>query len=287
MKKKPLIDFQFISSSVSTTLVLLLLGLVVFLVLSADNLSVYVRENINLSVLLSDDMTPKKTTRFTQQLEKKPYIKSFAYISKEDALREETEALGTNPEDFIGHNPFTASVEIKLKAEYANSDSIARIEREIKGMGGVMEVAYPGDLIDAVNENVRKISLILFALATLLTVISFALINNTIRLTIYANRFLIHTMKLVGADWSFIRRPFLIRSLWIGLISGICAGGILTAAAYGLVNYEPELIHIVTPHTMLIVAHCVLLCGLFITLTCAYISCSRYLKMKAATLYYI
>lgn len=208
-KSKSLFDMQFITSSISTTLVLLLLGLVVFFVLTAHNMSVYVRENISFSVLISDDMKEADILKLQKKLNQEPFVKQSEYISKKQALKEQTEAMGTDPEEFLGYNPFTASLEIKLHSDYANSDSIAKIEKMIKKNSNIQDVLYRKELIDAVNENIRNISLVLLALAVVLTFISFALINNMIRLAIYSKRFLIHTMKLVGASWSFIRGPFL------------------------------------------------------------------------------
>ena len=181
-------DMQFITSSISTTLVLLLLGLVVFFVLAANNLSVYVRENINFSVLISDDMKETDILKLQKRLNNEPFVKETEYISKKQALKEQTEAMGTDPQEFLGYNPFTASIEIKLHSDYANSDSIAKIEKLIKRNTNIQDVLYQKDLIDAVNENIRNISLVLLALAVMLTFISFALINNTIRLAIYSNR---------------------------------------------------------------------------------------------------
>ena len=150
-----------------------------------------------------------------------------------------------------------------------------------------MEVSYPQDLLNSVNQNIQKVSLFLLGLAALLTLISFALINNTIRLAIYSKRFLLHTMKLVGASWGFIRRPFIVRNMWIGILAGILADTILLGMAYVLVKYEPQLIEIVTPQSMLIVMASVFAFGLTITCLCAYISINKYLRMKAGALYYI
>lgn len=280
-------DMQFITSSISTTLVLLLLGLVVFFVLAAHNLSIYVRENINFSVLISDDMKEADILKLQKRLDKEPFVKQTEYISKKQALKEQTEAMGTDPEEFLGYNPFTASIEIKLHSDYANSDSIAKIEKLIKKNTNIQEVLYQRELIDLVNENIRNISLVLLTLAVVLTLISFALINNTIRLTIYSKRFLIHTMKLVGASWGFIRRPFLRRNIWSGVLAGIMADAILMGAAYWLVSYEPELIRVITPEVMLLVSGSVLVFGIIITFLCAYLSINKYLRMKASTLYYI
>lgn len=280
-------DMQFITSSISTTLVLLLLGLVVFFVLGAHNLSVYVKENINFSILISDDMKESDILKLQKKLDKEPFVKETEYISKKQALREQTEAMGTDPQEFLGYNPFTASIEIKLHSNYANSDSIAKIEKKIKRNTNIQEVLYQKDLIDAVNDNIRNISLMLLGLAVILTFISFALINNTIRLTIYSKRFLIHTMKLVGASWSFIRRPFLRRNFWIGVLSAVIADAVLWGAAYWLVSYEPELIRVITPEVMLLVSVAVLVFGVLITWLCALLSINKYLRMKASTLYYI
>ncbi len=280
-------DMQFITSSISTTLVLLLLGLVVFFVLGAHNLSVYVKENINFSILISDDMKESDILKLQKKLDKEPFVKETEYISKKQALREQTEAMGTDPQEFLGYNPFTASIEIKLHSDYANSDSIAKIEKKIKKNTNIQEVLYQKDLIDAVNDNIRNISLMLLGLAVILTFISFALINNTIRLTIYSKRFLIHTMKLVGASWSFIRRPFLRRNFWIGVLSAVIADAVLWGAAYWLVSYEPELIRVITPEVMLLVSVAVLVFGVLITWLCALLSINKYLRMKASTLYYL
>lgn len=279
-------DMQFVTSSISTMLVLLLLGMVVFFVLSANNLSIFVRENISFSILISDDMKETNILRLQKELNAEPYVKESAYISKEKALKEQTEAMGTDPAEFLGHNPFTASLEVKLNSDYANSDSIAKIEKALKKNSDVIEINYPHELIDAVNENIKKISLVLLSLAGLLTLISFALINNTIRLAIYSKRFLIHTMKLVGASWGFIRRPFLARNIWSGVLAAVMADGMLMGSAYALVNYEPELIAIITPSVMLIVCGAVFLFGIIITFLCAYLSINRYLRMKTSTLYY-
>ena len=286
-KSKSLFDMQFITSSISTTLVLLLLGLVVFFVLTAHNMSVYVRENISFSVLISDDMKEADILKLQKKLNQEPFVKQSEYISKKQALKEQTEAMGTDPEEFFGYNPFTASLEIKLHSDYANSDSIAKIEKMIKKNSNIQDVLYRKELIDAVNENIRNISLVLLALAVVLTFISFALINNMIRLAIYSKRFLIHTMKLVGASWSFIRGPFLRKNVWSGVLAGMLADAILMGTAYWAVTYEQELIQVITPEVMLIVCGSVLVFGIVITWLCAYISMNKYLRMKANTLYYI
>ena len=276
---------QFITAGISTTMVLFLLGLVVFFVLTANNLSVYIRENIAFSAILDDGIKETSIIKLQESLNKKDYVKQTVYISKDQALKEQIEAMGTDPSEFLGHNPFNASIEIKLNAGYTNPDSIKWIEKELTANKNILEISYPQNLLDSVNRNLQKISAFLLGLAVLLSLISFSLINNTIRLTIYSKRFLIHTMKLVGASWGFIRRPFIIRNLWIGILSGAMANAILTASAYTAVKYEPELLSIVSPESIMIVAASVMVFGMIITTLCAYISINKYLRMKISELY--
>lgn len=285
--QSPLFDMQFVTSCISTTLVLLLLGLVVFFVLAARNLSVYVKENINFSIVISDDIKERDILRLQKSLNGEPFVKSTEYISKKQALEEQTEAMGTDPQEFLGYNPFSASIEVKLKSDYANADSIAKIEKQIRRNTDIQDVLYQKDLVDAVNDNIRKISLLLLGLAVILALISFALINNTIRLAVYSKRFLIHTMKLVGASWGFIRRPFLRRNFWIGVLSAALADGLLWATATWLVEREPELVKVITPEVMLLVSVAVLVFGVLITWLCALLSVNKYLRMKAGALYHI
>ena len=284
-KHKSIFDMQFITAGISTTMVLFLLGLVVFFVLTANNLSVYIRENIAFSAILDDEMKETSIIKLQESLNKKDYVKQTVYISKDQALKEQIEAMGTDPSEFLGHNPFNASIEIKLNAGYTNPDSIKWIEKELMANKSILEISYPQNLLDSVNRNLQKISAFLLGLAVLLSLISFSLINNTIRLTIYSKRFLIHTMKLVGASWGFIRRPFITRNLWIGILSGAVANAILTASAYTAVKYEPELLAIVSPKSIMIVAAAVMVFGMIITTLCAYISINKYLRMKISELY--
>ena len=286
-RKKSFFDMQFVTATISTTMVLLLLGLVMFSVLCAHNLSTYVKENIIFSIVISDDMKENDILALQRQLNAKPFVRTSAYISKKQALKEYTEAMGTDPQEFLGHNPFTASLQIKLNSDYANTDSLAIIEKQIKGNTNIQDVIYQRDLIDAVNDNIARISLLLLALAAVLTLISFALINNTIRLTIYSKRFLIHTMKLVGATWGFIRRPFLYRNFWIGCCSALLADGVLWGGACWLLSQQPELVSVLSVKVMVLVSIGVFIFGILITWLCAFFSINKFLRMKATTLYYI
>ncbi len=276
---------QFITAGISTTMVLFLLGLVVFFVLTANNLSVYIKENIAFSAILDNQMKETSIIKLQGNMNKKKYVKNTTYISKAQALKEQTEAMGTDPSEFLGHNPFNATIEIRLNAEYTHPDSIKWIEKELRNDKNIIEVSYPQNLLGAVNNNLKKISVFLLGLAGLLSLISFSLINNTIRLTIYSKRFLIHTMKLVGASWGFIRKPFILRNLWIGIISGVAAGSLLTSGAYIIVSYEPDLIAVVSLKSIAIVVASVISFGVMITTLCAYFSINKYLRMKISELY--
>ena len=280
-------DMQFITSSISTTLVLLLLGLVVFFVLAAHNLSIYVRENINFSVLISDDMKEADILKLQKRLDKEPFVKQTEYISKKQALKEQTEAMGTDPEEFLGYNPFTASIEIKLHSDYANSDSIAKIEKLIKKNTNIQEVLYQRELIDLVNENIRNISLVLLTLAVVLTLISFALINNTIRLAIYSKRFLIHTMKLVGATPAFIRKPFIISNIINGIIGAFIAMALLSGCVYYLLTEFDNLYTLIDISSLFWVFVIVLLLGVVLTAISAWFAVNRYIRMDRDNLYYV
>jgi cell division transport system permease protein len=258
-----------------------------FSLLTANNLTVYIRENITFSVLLNDDMKEKDILKLHSELRQEPFVKSSVYISKEQALKEQSEAMGTNPKDFLGYNPLKASIEINLNSEYANSDSIAKIEKTIKQNSNIQEVLYQEELVNAVNDNIRSISLLLLGFALVLTVITIALINNTVRLAIYSKRFLIYTMTLVGADWGFIRKPFVRKCIRSGICASLLAGAILAGSAYALVHYEPDLIEIITPQVMLSVIVTIGIVGILIPWWCSHLSVNKYLRMKSTDLYYV
>lgn len=286
-KKKHAIDVQFITASISTSLVLLLLGMVAFFLLTANSFSVYVRENLELSALIHDGTTPTDVERMTKRISAKPFVKEVRSISKDDVLKQQTEEMGIDPTEFLGFNPYTASVEIKLKAEYANADSLSWIVESLQRESCISDVNYPSELVNNINSNIRKISVVMLALALALLLISFALINNTIKLTIYSQRFLLHTMKLVGANWNFIRRPFMKRNFWIGFAAGILSLLMMGGGVYALTQYEPRLVELLDVHTMALIALGMLVFGVIITMLCARISINRFLRLKTGDLYYI
>lgn len=278
---------QGITLCISTALVLILLGMVVFSVLTAKNLSEYVKENLTVTMMLGEDITNPEAQRLCKDLKKRPYINHITYISKEQALKEQTEAMGTDPSEFLGTNPFVASIELQLTAEYANTDSLRWIAKDLKRDARVTDITYPQDLMDSVNSNLKKINLVLLVLAVLLTCVSFSLINNTVKLGVYARRFTIHTMKLVGASWGFIRRPFLGNAVGIGLLAALIADIVLASGIYVLYTYEPGVLVVITWEVMAITGGAVFLFGILITLLCAYFSVNKFLRMKAGDLYKI
>lgn len=282
------VRLQSVTLCISTALVLILLGLVVFSTLLGRNLSSYVKENLVVTMMLEQDMTDTEAQTMCRGLAKRPYIKSVHFISKAQALRDATKEMGTDPSEFTdGVNPLPSSVDLTLRSEYANNDSLRWISKELKQYPKVSEISYQRDLVDSVNRNLAKIGLVLFVLAVLLTFVSFSLINNTVRLGIYARRFSIHTMKLVGASWGFIRWPFLRRAILTGMLAAFFACSVLGGGMYLLYRYEPDVLTVISWKEMAITAVTVFLFGIIITAICAGISVNKFLKMKAGELYKI
>lgn len=278
---------QLMTLCISTSMVLVLLGLVVFSVQTSRNLSHWVKENLTVTVVLNDEVSVGDAKRFQQDLVRRPFSKDVLYISREQALKEQTDAMGSDPSEFLGMNPFPATLELQLHSDYANADSLAWISDELRKNLEVTDVAYQVDLMDSVNRNLAKLNILLLVLAVLLTFISFSLINNTVRLSVYSRRFLIHTMKLVGASWGFIRRPFMRQGALVGVIAALIAIVVLGGGIYALYYYEPNILAIITWRELVITALAVLVFGLVITLTCSYISVNRFLRMPAGELYKI
>ncbi len=278
---------QVVTLCISTTMVLILLGMVVFFVLSAHNLSAHMKEHLTVTVMLKDSVTVNDAKLFCRDLYHRPYSHNIDYISKEQAKQEQVKELGSDPTEFLNFNPFSATLEIQLNADYANRDSLEWIAKEIRKDARVSDLTYMEDLMDKVNVNLRRVSLVLLVLAILLTFVSFSLISNTVRLSIYARRFVIHTMKLVGASWGFIRRPFLKRAAVIGVIAAILANIVLGAGIYGLYLTQPGIEEIVTWQVMVITAVAVFLFGIIITVLCAWLAVNKFLRMRAGELYKI
>ena len=278
---------QLVTLCISTAMVLVLLGLVVFSVQTSRNLSQWVKENLTVTIVLNDEVSVGDAKQFQQDLIHRPFSKEVHYVSREQALKEQTEAMGSDPSEFLGMNPFPATLELQLHSDYANADSLVWISEELRKSPKVTDVAYQVDLMDSVNRNLAKVNILLLVLAVLLTFISFSLINNTVRLSVYSRRFLIHTMKLVGASWGFIRRPFMKQGMLVGILAALIAIAVLGGGIYALYYYEPNILMIITWRELVITALAVLVFGLVITLTCSYISVNRFLRMPPGELYKI
>ena len=278
---------QGVTLCISTAMVLVLLGLVVLTVFTAHNLSSYVKENLQVTMILEEDMSNTEAMQICKRLQTRPYVNHLEHITKEEALKEGTKEMGTDPSEFIGANPFLASIELTLKAEYANNDSLRWISKELKGYSKVSEIKYDKDLIEKVNHTLAKISVVLLAIAVLLTFVSFSLINNTVRLGIFASRFSIHTMKLVGASWNFIRRPFVRKVVLFGIVAAAIACLVLAGIVYALYFYNPDVMMVLTWQVLVVTAIAVFFFGIIITAICAHVSVNKYLRMRASELYKI
>ncbi len=268
-------------------MVLVLLGLLVFTVLTTRNLSAFVRENLTVSVVLANSVDDAEARTLCEDMSGRNYVRDVEYISKEQAQREQADAMGADPSEFLGFNPFSATLEVRLRAAYANRDSLAWISESIKADARVEDIAYQEDLMDKVNSNLSKAATALLTVALLLTCISFSLINSSVRLSVYSRRFLIHTMKLVGASWGFIRKPFMRRAAGIGLLAATIACALLAGCAYALLTYEPAVTEVATWRDMALTAVAVYVFGLVITLLCSYFSVNKFLRMSAGELYKI
>ena len=276
-----------LTSVISIALVLFLLGLILLMGLMGDTLSRFVKENITFSVVLKDDMSEGEIKRMQKKLEAEPFIKSLEYISKEQASKELEEELGERPEAFLGFNPLQASLEVKLHSEFANPDSLQHIEKQFKKYTNVSELLYRKDMMEVVNDNLKRIGIILLSLAAVLMIVSFVLISNTIRLLIYSKRFLIHTMKLVGATHGFIRKPFMVYNMVSGLYASILAMLLLMGALYYLQSELAGFIDLINTDALLLVFVAVLVLGITLSVVATFFAVNKYLRMGVDKLYYI
>lgn len=275
------------TSVMSIALVLFLMGLICLMGLLGNKLSIYVKENMSFSIVLKDNIKDMEVKRIQKSLDALPFIKSTEYISKEQAAKELEEELGEKPETFLGFNPLQASIEVKLRSQYANPDSLKMIEHKIQSYTSVSEMLYRRDMMEMVQHNMKRIGLILLGLAIVLTIISFVLISNTIRLLIYSKRFLIHTMQLVGATPGFIRTPFIRYNVVSGIIAAILAICLLTGTLYYLQSELTGFIQILDIPTLLIVYGAVLAKGIILSICATFVSVNKYLRMSFDKLYYV
>lgn len=276
-----------LTSIISIALVLFLLGLIFLMGLLGNKLAVFVKENISFSIILKDNQKEADIKKMQKTLDGLPFIKSTEYISKEQAVKELEEELGENPETFLGFNPLQASIEVKLHSQYANPDSLQLIEKKVKNYTTVSDLLYRKDMMQMVNDNMKRLSLILLTLAAMLMAISFVLISNTIRLLIYSKRFLIHTMKLVGATPGFIRKPFVRYNVVSGIFASILAILMLTGSLYYLQGELTGFIQLLDIKALLAVYAAVLIMGVLLSVVATIFAVNKYLRMGVDKLYYI
>ena len=284
-RRKISLRWQSLTSTISTTFVLILMGLVIICALTARRLGDSVRQSLAVTVMMTDDTSNEQAKKLKGQLEKRQWVKDIVLITREQALKEQTEAMGQDPTEFLGQNPFTPSLELHLEADYACTDSLLWISKRLKSHKLVSDVIYQKDLVESLNRNLHKIAYILLGMAILLGLVTLVLINNTVRLSVYSRRFIIHTMRLVGASWGFIRRPFMIRAMWIGMAAGILADAVLLGGIRALFEYDSSMLEYVTIENICITLLSVLVFGLLLTLLCTFISVSHYLGMREGEMY--
>ncbi|MDR1380374.1 MAG: permease-like cell division protein FtsX [Tannerella sp.] len=266
-------------------MVLFLLGLILIVGFLGNELSHYVKENISISVVLAENLPAARIHKLQDNLDSRQYVKSTEYISKEQALLEMQRELGENPETFLGFNPFHASIEVKLKSEYTHPDSLSLVERRIASEAGVTDVLYRKDMMQTVNQNIRRVGAVLFMLLIVLIVITFILINNTVRLLIYSKRFLIYTMRLVGATPAFIRRPFVRHNVISGFIASLIAIIMLVGSLYYIKQEFVGVEEVLSRETLLLIYGIVIAAGVFLSVFAAHFSVNRYLRMTRSKLH--
>ncbi len=271
---------------VSITLVLFMLGLLGLTVLHARKLSDYVKENIGFRVYMKSTVREAGIMQLQKILDATEYVKSTEYITPEQAAEELSRDLGEDFIDFLGYNPLPPAIDLRLKASYANVDSLEMIETELMKNEDVKEVFYVKSLVHLINNNIRKISILLLGFSGLLLIIAIALINNTIRLSVYSKRFIIRSMQLVGATQSFIRRPFIFKGIAQGFYSALITLLLLTGILYWLRNEYPELMELQDLELLLALYGLVILLGIIISWSSTYFAVRKYLRIKGDNLYY-
>lgn len=285
MRRKNAMRWQFITSTISTTMVLLLLGTLVLFMLTAREIRKHVRQDLTVTIILADSTSEATARNIETDIAQKKYIHHVNYISSEQALQEQIEAMGVDPKDVLGNNPFSISMELRMKDAYACSDSLSWITEELREKEAIIDVIYQRELIENLNKNLNTISVVLLGITIMLSVVSISLINNTVHLNVYSRRFIINNMKLIGARWSFIRRPFILRGLLIGIVSTIIANSILLSLIRWSVKYDDALTVFIPKNNILIMTASVLTFAMVITLACTYISVTRFLRMGEKELY--
>jgi cell division transport system permease protein len=276
---------SYIISTISISLLLLLLGSVGLLLLNTNRLSNYVKENIHFKVILNDQLREVEIFRIQKALDARKYVKETKYINKDQAAVELQEALGEDFLQTLGYNPLLPTIEVKFLASYANTDSIPIIENDLKEFDGIKEVYYQKNLIQAVNENVHKISLFILFFSSFLFLIAITLINTTIRLSVYSKRFIIRTMQLVGATPGYIRKPFLIKGVLQGFFSALIAIALLTTIVYFIQDQMEGIVQLSDIKLLVVLFGIVILMGILLNWISTYFAVTKYIRIKTDKLY--
>jgi cell division transport system permease protein len=263
-----------------------MLGLLGLVVLNANKLSNHIKENIGFQVILKDTATAAQTDALQQEISASPFAKSVTHISKEQAAEKLKGDLGEDFITFLGYNPLLSSLDVKLNADYAHTDTLVNIEKSLLQKSFVKEVIYHKDMIRQVNQNAKVVSLYLLIFSGLLLVVAIALINNTIRLSIYSQRFLIRTMYLVGATRVFISKPFIFKGIRQGVVAGILAGALLAGFLVLSTKYIPDLLQLQDENMLALLFGGIVILGILISALSAMLSVMRYLRLKTSDLYF-
>lgn len=278
---------MYLTTTVSIVLMLFFVGIEVVLMLSLHNFVRDTKENMTLTAIVSDKVDSTEIARVGKILNIAPFTKGYSFIDKEEALRLHTQALGEDPVEFLGYNPLRASYEIHLNAEYVQIDSIKNIERTLTTFPAIEKVTYQEDVLDVLNNNIGKISIVLVAMALVLLFIAIALIVNTIRLNIYSRRFLINTMKLVGATPLVIKAPIVKKNMGIGVIASIIALGLIAILMWYCYQYVGIRFFTLDVQNILTVALTVIFFGVLTTFSASCFAVNKYIKTRTEDLYYV
>jgi cell division transport system permease protein len=271
---------------ISLSLVLFMLGLMGYVLINASNISTHIKENIGFQILLKDTASSSQIDGLIQEISSSRYAKSVELTSKEKAAEQLKQDLGEDFISFLGSNPLLAALNVKLNAEYAQADTLAAIEQQLTQKPFIKEVVYQKDMIKNFNENAKGITFFIFIFGAALLIIAIALIINTIRLSIYSQRFLIRTMYLVGATKGFISKPFIFKGIRQGIIAAIIAGALLVGFLALSTRFIPDLLKIQDETMLLLLFAGVILSGIIISGLSSFVSVMRYLRLKSSDLYF-
>ncbi len=284
-QRKKRVAGSYFVSTLSISLVLVVVGILVFILLNARQVSDHVKQNIGFSIIVKNNVNEAEIKKMQKILDTKPFVSSSVFISKEEAAREFKKDLGEDFEEVLGYNPLLPSVEVKLNPLYANNDSLAVIEKRLLQDELVQEVSYQKSLVHMVNENVKRISIILLIGGFALMLVSFTLIRNTIHLAVYSRRFLIKTMQLVGAKSSFICRPFIQNGMWCGFLGSVFANLILLTGIYFLQKEVGGVVDLMDKRVIIAMVALVMVCGILLSLLSSWMSVAKYLRKDMNDLY--